>query len=90
MPTRDAIHEAVVNALVKEGWMITDDPFVVQFGGRTLFIDLAANSERGFFIGAERSGSSSESPWKSSRSAGNLRWSIWNRRSDSMFCTIWY
>lgn len=54
MPTRDSIHDAVVNALVKEGWEITDDPFIIQFGGRTLFIDLAAHPEEGFFIGAER------------------------------------
>lgn len=27
MPRKDRIHEAVKNALVKDGWTITDDPF---------------------------------------------------------------
>lgn len=30
MPKLDLIHNAVKNALIKDGWMITDDPFIVD------------------------------------------------------------
>ncbi len=43
MPQRDAIHSTVRQALVKDGWSITDDPYVVSFGERLLCIDLAAS-----------------------------------------------
>jgi hypothetical protein len=42
MPTRDTFHNAVKNALQKEGWTITDDPFVIQFGDIDLYVDLGA------------------------------------------------
>jgi hypothetical protein len=42
MPASDRIHEAVRNALVKDGWTITDDPYVLKYGGLSLFADLAA------------------------------------------------
>lgn len=42
MPARDAIHEAVVNALIKDGWTITHDPLVLEFGEERLFVDLGA------------------------------------------------
>jgi hypothetical protein len=42
MPAIDRIHDAVRNALVKDGWTITDDPFVFKYGGLNLFADLAA------------------------------------------------
>ncbi|MEK7727399.1 MAG: element excision factor XisH family protein [candidate division KSB1 bacterium] len=32
-PERDIFHDAVKNALVKEGWTITNDPRFIQFGG---------------------------------------------------------
>jgi hypothetical protein len=54
MPQRDAIHEIVEQALVKDGWQITDDPFVISYGERFLFVDLGAVEER--FVGAEREG----------------------------------
>lgn len=46
-------------ALIREGWDITDDPYVISFGERFLFIDLAAKSRVasetfGGFIGARR------------------------------------
>lgn len=41
MPANDAIHDAVVRALTKDGWSITDDPLTVEFGDLYLFIDLA-------------------------------------------------
>ncbi len=42
MPARDAIHKIVKQALVKDGWEITDDPYVISYGERFLFVDLAA------------------------------------------------
>ncbi len=42
MPKLDKHHEAVKNALIKDGWVITDDPFTIDFEDATLFADLAA------------------------------------------------
>nr|WP_241829349.1 XisH family protein [Desertifilum tharense] len=62
MPQRDAIHNIIRQALIKEGWEITDDPYVISYGERFLFIDLAArldtlNGIAGRFIGARRGSS---------------------------------
>lgn len=57
MAQRDAIHDAVKQALVKDGWEITDDPYVIAFGERFLFVDLGAEDNQeivGHFIGATR------------------------------------
>ena len=61
MPPRDSLHEIVEQALVKDGWRITDDPFVISYGERFLFVDLGAvgRAERyvqGRFVGATREG----------------------------------
>lgn len=50
MPPRDSCHDAVVKALIKDGWIVTHDPYTVDWKGKTLFIDLGA--ER--MIAAER------------------------------------
>ncbi len=42
MPQRDAIHETVKQALISDGWQITDDPFVIPYGRRFLYADLGA------------------------------------------------
>lgn len=42
MPAPDAFHVAVRNGLLKEGWIITDDPLYIEFGGVDLYIDLGA------------------------------------------------
>lgn len=42
MPRLDIHHEAVKNALIKDGWKITDDPLTIDFEDATLFADLAA------------------------------------------------
>lgn len=39
---RDAHHDAVRRALEKEGWTITDDPFLISVGRGNLQIDLGA------------------------------------------------
>lgn len=50
MPAKDFYHDAVKEALIKEGWTITDDPLILPAGFTNVFIDLGA--ER--FIGAEK------------------------------------
>lgn len=42
MSSRDLIHDAVVQALVRDGWTITADPYVIRYDDVTLFADLAA------------------------------------------------
>lgn len=39
---RDKFHEAVKNALLKDGWIITHDPYPLQLTRRKLGIDLGA------------------------------------------------
>lgn len=42
MPAKDKYHDAVINALEKDGWVITDDPFTIFLETRRLYVDLAA------------------------------------------------
>ena len=42
MAARDKIHELVKQALIKDGWTITDDPFTIEFEKEYLYADLAA------------------------------------------------
>ena len=42
MPAKDIYHDAVRNALIKEGWEITHDPLVLKWGLKDLFVDLGA------------------------------------------------
>ena len=50
MPAYDRYHEAVRNALIKDGWTITHDPLTLRLGERDLFVDLGAEQ----IIGAEK------------------------------------
>jgi len=50
MPARNWLHHIVIEALVKDGWTITDDPYTIAFGIRRVYVDLGA--ER--LIGAEK------------------------------------
>ena len=52
MPKLDIIHDAVKNALMKDGWTITDDPYVIHYRRTTLYADLGAERP----IAAERNG----------------------------------
>ena len=52
MPGRDAIHDAVKNALMKDGWTITADPYVIDYEDLSLFVDLAAEQT----LAAEKNG----------------------------------
>ena len=42
MPARDIYHNAVRNALEKDGWKITQDPLHLRWGTRDLYVDLGA------------------------------------------------
>jgi hypothetical protein len=42
MPAKDLYHDTVVQALIKDGWEITDDPLLLSYGGRELYVDLGA------------------------------------------------
>lgn len=42
MPAKDIYHNAVKNALIKDGWTITDDPYILNIGRRDLFVDIGA------------------------------------------------
>src|SRR5437764_15436543 len=49
---RDIYHDSVKQALIKDGWTITHDPFVVAFGLHNLYVDLGAEQ----MLAAEREG----------------------------------
>ena len=40
MPRRDRAHQTVRHALEKEGWVITHDPLMLEYGGTNLYVDL--------------------------------------------------
>src|SRR5262249_281931 len=42
MPPPDIYHHVVKNALIKDGWTITHDPYTLTFGQRNVFVDLGA------------------------------------------------
>ena len=53
MPARDIYHDAVVHALVADGWTITDDPLRIGYGGQDYYVDLGAARDT---IAAEKGG----------------------------------
>lgn len=42
MPARDRYHDQVKNALIKDGWRITDDPLHIKWGKKDMYVDLGA------------------------------------------------
>lgn len=42
MPAKDLHHDTVKTALIKDGWIITDDPLILKIGTRNAFVDLGA------------------------------------------------
>ena len=46
MPAKDKYHEAVRNALTKDGWTITHDPLRLTWGIKDMYIDLGAELKR--------------------------------------------
>lgn len=53
MPARDLYHDLVVQALIKEKWVITSDPLYLKYGDRKMYVDLGADQNT---VGAERQG----------------------------------
>ncbi|MGL5083914.1 MAG: element excision factor XisH family protein [Microcoleaceae cyanobacterium] len=41
MPAKDIYHDSCKQALIKDGWIITHDPYNLKIGRKDLFIDLA-------------------------------------------------
>lgn len=39
---KDLVHQAVKNALIKDKWLITHDPYTISFGGVNMAVDLGA------------------------------------------------
>ncbi|HLP91640.1 MAG TPA: XisH family protein [Nostocaceae cyanobacterium] len=52
MAAKDAFHSVVKNALQKDGWLVTHDPYTLQAGTLELYIDLGAEK----IIAAEKQG----------------------------------
>ncbi|NEO13846.1 MAG: fatty-acid synthase [Moorea sp. SIO1F2] len=50
MPAKDIYHECVKNALIKDGWTITDDPLSLKWGKKDMYVDLGAEQ----LLAAER------------------------------------
>lgn len=50
MPRKDAYHDIVKAALVKDGWRITDDPFLIGYRGTVLSADLGAEKIAGVAV----------------------------------------
>ncbi len=42
MPQKDLYHDIVAEALIQEGWIITNDPLHLAYGGRNFYVDLGA------------------------------------------------
>ena len=42
MPAKDIYHNTVKKALIRDGWIITDDPLILSIGKKDVFVDLGA------------------------------------------------
>jgi XisH protein len=54
VPVADTIYNAVKNALIKDGWTITHDPYTVKYGSVRVHADLAAEKILAAEKGTER------------------------------------
>ncbi len=52
MPAKDIYHDAVKQALIKDGWLIVAENYILEYGGDKLYPDLAAEKP----IAAEQQG----------------------------------
>lgn len=52
MPAKDIYHDAVKQALIKDGWLIVAENYVLEYGGDKLYPDIAAEKS----IAAEQQG----------------------------------
>lgn len=53
MPAKDRYHDLVVQALIDEGWKVTDDPLYLMYGTQEFFVDLGLERNA---IAAEKEG----------------------------------
>jgi hypothetical protein len=44
MPAKDIHHDAVKQALINDGWAVTNDPLHLRYGGFDFYIDFGAES----------------------------------------------
>ena len=42
MPAKDIYHNTVKNALIKDDWIVTDDPLHLKWGQKDMYVDLGA------------------------------------------------
>jgi hypothetical protein len=52
MPALDTIHDAVRNALIKDGWTILEDPYTIEYETDRFYADLRAEQ----ILAAEQAG----------------------------------
>lgn len=52
MPAKDIYHDAVKQALIRDGWLIVAENYVLEYGGDKLYPDIAAEKS----IAAESQG----------------------------------
>ena len=45
MPARDIYHHTVKTALIADEWIVTHDPYRIEYGGKDAYIDLGAERE---------------------------------------------
>jgi hypothetical protein len=69
MPAKDIYHNAVKNALIKDGWTITHDPYTLTFGQKDVFVDLGAEQP----LAAEKGNEKIAVEIKSFRGASDIR-----------------
>ena len=50
MSARNVHHDALVEALIADGWTITHDPFRMSYGNRNVYVDVGAEKA----IGAQK------------------------------------
>ncbi len=54
MPARDRYHDAAKNALIRDGWTVTDDPLRLRYRKKDLYVDLGAEQVFGAEKGMRR------------------------------------
>jgi hypothetical protein len=52
MPAKDFYHDSFKQALIKDGWNVTDDPLIFKWGKKDIYVDLGAEQ----IIAAEKRG----------------------------------
>lgn len=69
MPAKDIYHNSLKSALIKDGWTITHDPYVITFGQRDVFVDLGAEQ----IVAAEKGSEKIAVEIKSFQGASDIR-----------------